>query len=425
MADSAAPTTPRATRNGSTKPRASTVSTDTENKLARAARSAQRLAQLTEPPREEGNLDLFPDDAERAAQQAASIDIRQGTLSGFELPGELLAAANAATAASVDASVATADAKATRRASRAAKVDRGAVASTDADGVTPEAVAVRGEEGAGGAIAAAERASSEGGAGATVAVDAAQTVAANEVASNEAAGTEAQSESESASASLMRDIVALQQAHDAASEAAHSGVSASGRIGAMEPRPRLASNVARAASAPRDSGAWPGQARDGARGAPRVTPELDHARATAFADTVDALYGVIADQRRAAGEHSRRMKWLLSIVVCALLVTVAIGIAQTLLLMRLTRDTTLQQQRIEQMILNQQATLSTLLDTDSATVSAPAFAPTPAPSQAAPRASTPSAANAEAAAASKHATKPHHAHKPKQNPSSSQTQTSH
>jgi hypothetical protein len=87
-------------------------------------------------------------------------------------------------------------------------------------------------------------------------------------------------------------------------------------------------------------------------------PELDRARATAFADTVDALYGVISDQRRAATDHSRRMKWMLSIVVGALLMTVAIGITQTVLLMRLTRETTAQQHRIEQMMQNQQAAMT-------------------------------------------------------------------
>jgi hypothetical protein len=94
----------------------------------------------------------------------------------------------------------------------------------------------------------------------------------------------------------------------------------------------------------------------------RIAPELDRARATAFADTVDALYGVIADQRHAATDHSRRMKWMLSIVVGALLVTVAIGITQTLLLMRLTRETSAQQRRIEQMMQNQQTALASLLD---------------------------------------------------------------
>jgi hypothetical protein len=138
----------------------------------------------------------------------------------------------------------------------------------------------------------------------------------------------------------------------------------------------------------------------------RAAPELDRARATAFADTVDALYGVISDQRRAATDHSRRMKWMLSIVVGALLVTVAIGITQTMLLMRLTRETTAQQQRIEQMMLNQQATLSTLLDTDSATFSAPAIAPPPPTAPAvAPRPSEQPAA--------KHATRSTHAHKAK------------
>ena len=135
---------------------------------------------------------------------------------------------------------------------------------------------------------------------------------------------------------------------------------------------------------------------------PRATPELDRARATAFADTVDALYGVIADQRRSATDHSRRMKWMLSIVVGALLVTVAIGIAQTLLLMRLARNTMLQQQRMEQMMLNQQATLATLLDTDSATVPVPA-ATAPAPAAAQPRPATPA----------RHPSKAQHGHKSK------------
>jgi hypothetical protein len=144
--------------------------------------------------------------------------------------------------------------------------------------------------------------------------------------------------------------------------------------------------------------------------ATHAAPELDRARATAFADTVDALYGVISDQRRAATDHSRRMKWMLSIVVGALLVTVAIGITQTMLLMRLTRETTAQQQRIEQMMLNQQATLSTLLDTDSATFSAPAIA---SPSPTAPAPAPAVAPRPSEQPAAKHATKSRHAHKAK------------
>ncbi|MGE8488658.1 MAG: hypothetical protein ACN6OQ_09980, partial [Paraburkholderia nemoris] len=111
---------------------------------------------------------------------------------------------------------------------------------------------------------------------------------------------------------------------------------------------------------------------EAAAAALRAAPELDRARATAFADTVDALYGVIADQRHAATDHSRRMKWMLSIVVGALLVTVAIGITQTVLLMRLTRETTAQQQRIEQMMQNQQAAMASLLDTHLAMATAAA-----------------------------------------------------
>lgn len=149
--------------------------------------------------------------------------------------------------------------------------------------------------------------------------------------------------------------------------------------------------------------------------APTV-PELDRARATAFADTVDALYGVISDQRRAATDHSRRMKWMLSIVVGALLATVAIGMTQTVLLMRLTRETTAQQHRIEQLMQNQQTAMMSLLDAHLAVANAAAAAPSPAPSGASAPVVAPRApAVAAAAPTNKH--KAHaHAHKPKAAP---------
>jgi hypothetical protein len=134
------------------------------------------------------------------------------------------------------------------------------------------------------------------------------------------------------------------------------------------------------------------QRAEAAAAALRAAPELDRARATAFADTVDALYGVIAYQRRAATDHSRRMKWMLSIVVGALLVTVAIGITQTLLLMRLTRETTAQQHRIEQMMQNQQAAMASLVDTRLAMANAVAANAASATATVAPAAPQPAAA---------------------------------
>src|ERR1700677_924132 len=97
MADTAASTQSRTTRASSTKRRVNTVSTETENKLARAARSAQRLAQLSDASRDDSTLDLFPDDPPRATLEAMNIDIRQGTLHGFELPDVVLAAVGATT----------------------------------------------------------------------------------------------------------------------------------------------------------------------------------------------------------------------------------------------------------------------------------------------------------------------------------------
>jgi hypothetical protein len=103
----------------------------------------------------------------------------------------------------------------------------------------------------------------------------------------------------------------------------------------------------------------------------REASELDTARATAYADTIDALYAVIADQRGAAAALSRRVKTVLMIVICVLLVTVAMGVAQSIALLRLTRENTAQQQRIEQLMLNQQATLASFFDTDSSIVEVP------------------------------------------------------
>jgi hypothetical protein len=99
-------------------------------------------------------------------------------------------------------------------------------------------------------------------------------------------------------------------------------------------------------------------------------------------------------------------------VVGALLVTVAIGITQTLLLMRLTRETTAQQHRIEQMMQNQQAAMASLLDTHMAMANAAAAN---AASDAAAAAAAP-AAPQQAAAAPAHArraARAQHAHKPK------------
>jgi hypothetical protein len=117
---------------------------------------------------------------------------------------------------------------------------------------------------------------------------------------------------------------------------------------------------------------------------------------------------VIADQRLAATDHSRRMKWMLSIVVGALLMTVAIGITQTVLLMRLTRETTAQQHRIEQMMQNQQAAMASLLDTHIAMANAAAAnAASDAAATAAPQPAVAMPAHG------KRGTRAQHAHKPK------------
>lgn len=392
MADSAASTIPDPTRARSQKRRTSTVSPETENKLARAARSAQRLAQLSDVPRDDTTLDLFPDDPTRATVEAMNIDVRQGTLQGFELPDVVLAAVGVPEGAGFAAAHgASLDAKSARRAPRvagASKEDAAGDASLDGQmvieteplpGLAPSTATV------------ASHPDAEANAGPST----------DEPNATQKAVVSAQSGSSMAAASVVRSIAALRQSSepDQVEELrpATPGT-ASQRVATAFANPAsVAPEPGSAAPAATTAAAQPARATPYAAPAPthasHATPELDHARATAFADTVDALYGVIADQRRSAGDHSRRMKWMLTIVVCALLMTVAIGITQTLLLFRLSADSKTQQQRIEQMMLNQQATLATLLDTDSSNTSIPAPtlpAVTPAPvAAAAPKAADP------------------------------------
>ncbi|MBB5406688.1 hypothetical protein HDG34_000609 [Paraburkholderia sp. HC6.4b] len=415
-------------RVASKKQRQGAVSTETENKLARAARSAQRLAQLSGVARDDSTLDLFPDDPTRATLEAMNIDVRQGTLHGFELPDVVLQAVGVFDEhGSLD--------KTARRAPRAAKLDAPpvngqlsgfdvepvmAVADASAnkpanepangapDGSAPNAAANTDDKPAAtsrepsappsSAMAAATVARSvtalrqaaeaelaaTAGAGkpqqrfaamfakaATASRDAAVATAPASLATS--AATDGSSMSQSADEPATRTQSASPEALTTKQD---DKLSATAQL--TTPRSSSADNHAGFATSSRDA-----RRTDAAAAALRSEPELDRARATAFADTVDALYGVIADQRRAATDHSRRVKWMLSIVVGALLVTVAIGIAQTLLLMRLTRETTAQQHRIEQMMQNQQAAMVSLLDAHAATANA-ASAPAATTATAAP-----------------------------------------
>ncbi len=522
MADSVASTQSRPSRAASKKRRQATVSTETENKLARAARSAQRLAQLSDAARDDSTLDLFPDDPTRATLEAMNIDIRQGTLHGFELPDVVLAAVGV-----IDTGDgALLDARSARRAPRAAKADeptpvnavlsgldiepwdaasssaaelaigdatpkeRTAVDETLATSVsasiplTPAMAAATvarsvtalrqanatGVASAAGATSAAgasstdesttasassgaktpsrfaatfakaTTASRDMGRAAGAAVDA-NTRAAG---ANGAAGAVGDASAGAASDATLRASVgftaeantgAVAGTGIGATAGANPGkttnTNAAATIGANEPHasseqvtsraaaasdgPKLSVNPSLTAAGSAHAHAafaepWREARRaEAAAAALRAAPELDRARATAFADTVDALYGVIADQRRAASDHSRRMKWLLPIVVGALLVTVAIGITQTLLLMRLTRETTAQQHRIEQLMQNQQTAMTSLLDTHMVMADAAAANANAAVAAAS---ATPQQAGATPTHGKRAARTPH-AHKPK------------
>ena len=430
MADSAASTQSRTTRASSTKRRANTVSTETENKLARAARSAQRLAQLSDASRDDSTLDMFPDDPTRATVEAMNIDIRQGTLHGFELPDVVLAAVGGTTSLDAVAS-ASSDTRAARRAPRE-KVEP-AYASVPLDGFeriepTQKVSEPKDESdrvvGASGSVSEKADASAPVGGSQPVLPVGPTLISPSMAAANLVRSVTARRQVAGGASSVPTDAVvqtgAAPQRFDAAFAKAAAAPGDSAVVsGGASPEGAAAAAAAAVSAAAQVKAPAADAVRplvDDAVGAegPPTAPELDRARATAFADTVDALYGVISDQRRAATDHSRRMKWMLSIVVGALLATVAIGITQTVLLMRLTRETTAQQHRIEQLMQNQQAAMTSLLDGHLAAANAMAPAPSTAPASSTPAVAPRTAATAPAPA-SKH--KAHaHVHKPKAAP---------
>jgi hypothetical protein len=402
---------------------------DADAKLARAARSAQRLALLSRAPYGAPTLDLFAEDAERATLQALNTDIRQSTLPGFELPEAFMAAVSATASADegssasvrpvrsgvVSAGLSEAsdiaaprdDAAAVQTASQTADTatlelmfdDVGAPHSVVAGPVQPESP----DDGASSApvVAALDAGNAQGSnkrASAARARGAARNVAVTEP-SSAAAARELETKSRGAAdaagepgdgvtenmnrspnagdapgarnatnaASASKEPNAPDAKNAATKPANHDTAQATANPHRNPPQSLAAALIdddRRTRSSTASSPAAPSTPS-------RDASELDTARATAYADTIDALYAVIADQRSAAAALSRRVKTVLMIVICVLLVTVATGVAQTIALIRLTGENTAQQQRIEQLMLNQQATLASFFDTDSSIVEVP------------------------------------------------------
>jgi hypothetical protein len=406
---------------------------DADAKLARAARSAQRLALLSRAPYGAPTLDLFAEDAERATLQALNTDIRQSSLPGFELPEVFMAAvpgedgsfgvarAWRSGALSVDGAGVLSDAMprddaaATQTDSQAADAatlelmfdDVLAPHEVVAGPVQPEPL----DDGAQGVtlVVASGEGSAQGSnrrASAARARGAARNVSITEPSPTAATpggeaveGKDARTDANAQVLSGSPDASSMPSRPNVSDASGASGVSgASGAPGTPSgpstsngpnavTKPATSPslhNSARAAATPHraqpqslaaalidDDRRTRTSASSAAQPPSRETSELDTARATAYADTIDALHAVIADQRGAAAVLSRRVKTILMIVICVLIVTVAAGVAQGIALARLARENTAQQQRIEQLMLTQQATLASFFDTDSDTIEVP------------------------------------------------------
>jgi hypothetical protein len=394
---------------------------DADAKLARAARSAQRLAMLSRAPYGAPTLDLFAEDAERATLQAMNTDIRQSSLPGFELPEVFMAAVPGEDGSSgavrglrsgalsgdglVFSGIAVQrdDVAATQTGSQTADAatlelmfdDVLASHEVIAGPVQPESlddsaqgatvVAAMGEGSAQGSNKRASAARARGAARNVSTTGPSPAAATTEVETTEGksgpSDTVTQVLTGSPDAPSMPNASGASNAPGTSNASRAPNASNAATKPATSPSPR---DAARAAATPHREQPQSLAAalisddrrtRTSAPSAPqapsREALELDTARATAYADTIDALYAVIADQRGAAAALSRRVKTILIIVICVLLVTVAMGVAQSIALLRLTRENTAQQQRIEQLMLNQQATLASFFDTDSSIVEVP------------------------------------------------------
>ena len=328
----------------------SPASSEAEGKPARTARSPQRLALLNRPPSfgipyGAPTLDLFADDAERATLQAMNTDVRQGTLAGFELP-EVFMAAVSATAEADDplASV---------------RLLRPVPSATGSPDLGDE----RGN-------AAAEAASLEfafddvpppDGVVAGPVPPEAESEIAEAAAPNEALPRTSRRMSETRAKNAVSTVAAPDR-HTPESLAATLTDDDRGTSPSRSP-------VAPDRHTPKSLTAT--LIDDDRRTRPSPSPDGSTRDTAAFADIVKAMTGLVADQKTASAALSRRMKTLLAIVVCVLLVSVATGIAQAIALTRLTDENTTQQLRIEQLMQNQAASLDSFFDTDSANVAVP------------------------------------------------------
>ena len=391
-----------------------TAESDADAKLARAARSAQRLALLSRAPYGAPTLDLFAEDAERATLQALNTDIRQSSLPGFELPEVFMAAvpgedgSSAAVRALRSGALSVA---ADGSGVSSVAVSRDDAAATQTEGQAPDAATlelmfydvlaphemvagpVQPEPLDDGAQAGpVVTASGAGNAqGSNKRASAARTRgAARNVSTTGPSPAAATAEVETVDGkSEPSDVVTqvLNRSPEASGAANASSASSASNAATKPATPPPLRNAARVAATPhreqpqslaaalinddRRTRTSAASASSAPQAPSREASELDTARATAYADTIDALYAVIADQRGAAAALSRRVNTVLMIVTCVLLVTVAAAVAQSIALARLTRENTAQQQRIEQLLLDQQATLASFFDTDSATVEVP------------------------------------------------------
>lgn len=349
----------RVARRAPSKRRASSASGDIESTLVREMQPAQ----AGEPARDDSTLDLFAGDPLYARVQTVDVDDGQGMLGGFEPleqrrlvveAGQVTGMVGVARDVVGETAVAVVPVTDGVQAPVLAEVDGADTTPahvTTTEPILPGQALAQLRAGRGSAVPQPAK----GGRAASRAAAAADSVAAT--------------------------------APLAAKAQPPEPTNASPASDRLTPESRSTGDVARATAAVVDSAVADASAPPTTRQAP---PSLEQAGVAPFAPAIDALQSEIADQRRAVADLSRRMKWMPAAVVGALLVTVATGIAQTIVLSRLAADASAQQQRVTQMMQDQQTAIADVLaHLASAAAVPPAQAATPPQPPARPAATTP------------------------------------
>jgi hypothetical protein len=365
---------PGATRRPKTKRRARAVSSETDNRPARAALAVEKPAPLRRTGRGDGTasdrpVDLFAADDTLAAAHAMNLDPRQRTLDGFELAADALESLRERLGASVAVGheLATEEPAGPEHVERAPVESAGLVHAPVAQELAaPEPVLAR--------VASHQRPAKAGRDTATtpsprVRKEPAPPVPGASAAVPAKGGRGGRAQAHGPARSLEMGAAAVSAVGADVLDSAH--LTDARRLADEAPRdepdaPAAPSHERSAGDtvnrAPSHRPTLPGRSPQRAASA-GLSP--DASAGDALMQTITALQAALADERRGARESRRLARRLVWIAMAILLVVLALGVTQTLVAMRVARESVTAQQKTEALFRAQQVELSAFIDAAS------------------------------------------------------------